>query len=166
MASPRRGVRHTVWSTAVSFHLAQYNVGRLLQPLEHESISGFVNGLEPINKLAEASPGFVWRYQTDEGDATALRPYDDDQIIINFSVWTNPDALRAYTYGPEHAAFLKRRREWFEAHVESHLVMWWVPSGSIPTVEEAGDRLEHLRTHGPTERAFTFRTRFDPPEST
>lgn len=149
----------------MTYHLAQYNVGRLLQPLEHDSIVGFVDGLEPMNRLAEKSPGFVWRYQTDEGDATALRPYDDDQIIINFSVWTDPDALRAYAYQSEHADYLRRRREWFAAHLESHLVMWWIPAGRIPAIDEADTRLGELRKNGPTERAFTFRSRFDPAQS-
>lgn len=149
----------------MTYHLAQYNIGRLLQPLEHDSIVGFVDGLEPMNRLAEESPGFVWRYQTEEGDATALRPYDDDQIIINFSVWTDPDSLRAYAYKSEHADYLRRRREWFEAHLESHLVMWWIPAGHVPAVAEADARLAELRDNGPTERAFTFRTRFDPPAS-
>ena len=146
-------------------HLAQYNVGRLLVPLDHQTIADFVDGLEPMNRLAEDSPGFVWRYQTEEGDATALRPFDDDQIIINFSVWTDPEALKAYTYQSEHAEYLRRRREWFEAHVESHFVMWWISADHSPTVAEANDCLLHMREHGPTERAFTFRTRFDPPAS-
>ncbi len=148
----------------MNHHLAQYNVGRLLRPLDHESIVGFVDGLEPMNRLAEDSPGFIWRYQTEEGDATALRPYDDDQVIINFSVWTDPDALQAYAYKSEHGNYLRRRREWFQAHIESHFVMWWIPAKHTPTAQEADERLQHLREHGPTDQAFTFRTRFDPPE--
>lgn len=145
------------------YHLAQYNIARLLAPLDDPSITDFVDALEPINRLAEDSPGFVWRHQTDEGDSTALRPYNDDRVIINFSVWTDPEALSQYTYKSDHVAVFRRRREWFESHLESHLVMWWVAEGHIPTVDEAAERLEKLRTNGPTPEAFTFRQRFDPP---
>jgi hypothetical protein len=148
----------------VKYHLAQYNVARLLEPLDHPSIADFVDALEPINRLAETSPGFVWRHQTEDGDSTSVRPYDDEQIIVNFSVWTDPDALSEYTYRSDHATVFKRRREWFERSFEPHLVMWWIPEGHIPTVEEAGDRLGRLRTDGPTPEAFTFRHRFDPPQ--
>jgi hypothetical protein len=149
----------------VTHHLAQYNIARLLTPLDDPSIADFVSALEPINRLAEDSPGFVWRHQTDEGDSTALRPYDDDRIIINFSVWTDPDSLWHYTYKSAHMDVFRRRREWFDSHVESHLVMWWIPAGHIPSIEEAAVRLEHLRAEGPTPEAFTFRHRFDPPDS-
>ncbi len=147
----------------MTWHLAQYNVARLLEPLEHPTLVDFVDALEPINRLAEESPGFVWRHQTDDGDSTAVRPYDDDQIIINFSVWKDVQSLHDYTYKSDHVNVFRRRREWFERNLEAHLVMWWVPAGHIPTVSEADDRLRVLRTNGPTPEAFTFRERFDPP---
>lgn len=146
-------------------HLAQYNIARLLAPLDDPSVADFVSALEPINRLAEAAPGFVWRHQTDEGDSTALRPYDDDRIIINFSVWTDPDALWDFTYKSDHMDVFRRRREWFDSHVEAHLVMWWIPEGHIPSIAEATARLEKLRSDGPTSEAFTFRQRFEPPSS-
>ena len=148
----------------MKYHLAQYNVARLLAPLDDPAIADFVSALEPINRLADESPGFVWRHQTEEGDSTALRPYDDDRIIINFSVWTDPDALWDYTYKSDHMAVFRRRREWFKSDVDAHLVMWWVPQGHIPSIEEAAERLERLRIDGPTPEAFTFRQRFDPPD--
>jgi hypothetical protein len=147
----------------VTHHLAQYNIARLLAPLDDPSIADFVSSLDPINRLAEESPGFVWRHQTDEGDSTALRPYDDDRVIINFSVWTDPDALWNYTYKSDHVDVFRRRREWFERNVEAHLVMWWIPEGHIPSIEEATERLEMLRSNGPTREAFTFRQTFAPP---
>ncbi len=147
----------------MTHHLAQYNIARLLAPLDDPAIADFVSALEPINRLAEEAPGFVWRHQTDEGDSTALRPYDDDQIIINFSVWTDPDSLWNYTYKSDHMDVFRRRREWFESHVEARLVMWWVPDGHIPSIEEADERLQKLRSEGPTPEAFNFRQRFDPP---
>jgi hypothetical protein len=138
-------------------------MARLLEPLDHPSIADFVASLEPINRLAEVSPGFVWRHQTEEGDSTSVRPYDDDRVIINFSVWTDPDALWDYTYKSDHVAVFRRRREWFHRNLEAHLVMWWIPEGHIPTVEEADERLQKLRADGPTAEAFTFKERFDPP---
>ena len=147
----------------MSWHLAQYNVARLLEPLDHPSISEFVENLEPINQLADDAPGFVWRHQTEEGDSTALRPFQDDQVIVNFSVWTDPDSLHEYTYKSDHVKVFRKRREWFKSHFEAHLVMWWVPAGHIPTVAEANEKLEVLRAHGPTPEAFTFRHQFDPP---
>lgn len=148
----------------MTWHLAQYNVARLIEPLDHPSLTDFVDALEPINRLAEESPGFVWRHQTDEGDSTAVRPYEDDQIIINFSVWEDVQSLHDYTYRSDHVTVFRRRREWFERNLEAHLVMWWVPEGHIPTVDEADDRLQALRANGPTAEAFTFRERFDPPD--
>lgn len=147
----------------MTWHLAQYNVARLLKPLDDPSIAEFVENLEPINSLADAAPGIVWRHQTEDGDSTAVRPYDDDEIIINFSVWTDPDSLHDYTYKSDHVKVLRKRREWFESHLQAHLVMWWVPAGHIPSVAEADDRLGLLRKHGPTPEAFTFRKRFDSP---
>ena len=141
-------------------HIAQLNVARMRAPLEDPSIAEFVAALVPINVAAEEAPGFVWRHQTEEGDSTALRPYDDDRIIINFSVWTDPESLWDYTYKSEHMDVFRRRREWFESHVEAHLVMWWIPDGHIPSIDEATDRLDMLRANGPTPEAFTFRQRF------
>jgi len=84
-------------------------------------------------------------------------------VIINMSVWESVEALAAYAYGAEHIAVLRRRREWFERMTHAHLVLWWIPRGHIPTVSEAEDRLDHLRAHGPTARAFTLRQHFPPP---
>ena len=144
------------------WQLAQLNVGRLLAPVESEEIAGFVAALDPVNVIADASPGFVWRLQTEAGNATDIRPTEDDLFLINMSVWADLESLRAFTYDTEHVAILRRRREWFERLATAHLVLWWVPTGHIPTVDEALDRLDHLRAHGPTPAAFTFRTPFEP----
>jgi hypothetical protein len=148
-----------------SWHLAQLNVGRLLAPVESEEIAGFVAALDPINAIADRSPGFVWRLQTEGGNATDIRPTEDDLFLINMSVWTDLEALRAFTYDTDHVAILRRRREWFERLATAHLVLWWVPAGHVPTVDEALVRLDHLRAHGPTPSAFTFRTPFGPEAS-
>jgi hypothetical protein len=94
-------------------HLAQVNVARLREALDRPSMQGFVDGLDPINALADASPGFVWRLQTDDGDATSLRVFDDQMMIVNMSVWTSVEALRAFVYASEHAGYLRRRSDWF-----------------------------------------------------
>ena len=147
----------------MSWHLTQLNVGRLHKPVEAPDNDDFMNNLDPINALAERSPGFVWRYQTAEGNATATRPFDDDQIIINFSIWESIDALSDYAYNSDHRDFLRRRGEWFERPDEPHLVCWWIPAGEIPTVDDAIVRLEKLRADGPSPVAFTIRHRYPPP---
>jgi Domain of unknown function (DUF3291) len=145
-----------------AFELAQLNVGRLLAPVDSDEISGFVAQLAPINALAEASPGFVWRLKTPAGDATAVRAYDDDLMIINLSVWATIEALRAFTYDSAHVNVLRGRRTWFERSIAAHLVLWWVPAGHRPSVEEAVSRLETLRRDGPSAAAFTLKTTFEP----
>ena len=144
------------------FQLAQLNVGRMLAPVDAPEIAGFVAELEPVNRLADASPGFIWRLQTAAGDATSIRPTEDDLFLINMSVWSSIESLRAFTYSTAHVEVLRRRREWFERLATAHLVLWWVPAGHIPTVDEALDRLDRLRRDGPTPAAFTFRTPFEP----
>ena len=147
-------------AAGTAHHLAQLNIGRTKAPLDSDLLSGFVEGLEHVNALADSSPGFVWRLQTEEGDATSIRAFEDDELmIVNMSVWESIEALWDFVYAGEHLAYMRRRREWFE-RIESHIVLWWVPAGHTPSVDEALDRLEHLRADGPSERAFTFKQRF------
>jgi Domain of unknown function (DUF3291) len=142
--------------------IAQLNIGRLRAPLDHPSIDGFRLNLDRINALAERSPGFVWRLQDDSGNATNIKLFEDELEIINLSVWESIDALADFAYRSAHVELLRRRREFFEVPSELILCLWWVPDGTIPTAQEAIGRLEHLRRHGPTPIAFTFRRRFDP----
>jgi hypothetical protein len=146
-------------------HLAQLNVGIIKAPLTSPVMADFVNNLDRINALAEASPGFVWRLQTDEGNATALRPTDDENLLVNMSVWEDAASLSRFVFKSAHVEIMRRRQEWFERMVEAYLVLWWVPKGHVPTVDEALHRLAHLRTHGPTPDAFNFRTAFPPPDA-
>jgi hypothetical protein len=145
-----------------SMHLAVFNIARLRAPMDDPQIDDFRNNLDPINALAEQSPGFVWRLQDASGNATNITPYDDPLVITNMAVWTSVDALADFTYRSGHREFLRRRRDFFEPPTEAIVVLWWLPEGHVPTMDEAMARLEHLRTHGPTPTAFTFRHRFEP----
>jgi hypothetical protein len=149
----------------MAHHLAQLNIGRILAPVDDPIMYGFMSKLDEINALAERSPGFVWRLKTDEGNATAIRPYEDNMLLVNMSVWESLDDLRQYVYRSNHADYLRQRKQWFEKFEGPYMVMWWIPAGHIPTVEEAKERLEHLRTHGDSAHAFTFAKPFAAPES-
>jgi Domain of unknown function (DUF3291) len=148
-----------------SWHLAQVNVATLLAPITSTQLSGFVARLEEINALADGAPGFVWRLQTEDGDATAIRAFDDGRIIVNMSVWKSIEALGAFVYRSRHIEVLRRRREWFARMTTPILALWWVPAGATPTVADAKRRLDLLERLGPTPDAFTFREPFPPPGS-
>jgi heme-degrading monooxygenase HmoA len=146
-------------------HLAQVNIGRILAPLDSDVMAGFVQRLDEINALADGSPGFVWRLQTEAGNATELRPYDDDTILLNMSVWESVAHLNAYVYRSAHAEVLKQRRQWFANFGRPIAALWWIPAGHIPTVPEAVERLAALQERGPSPYAFDFRNPFEPPEA-
>jgi len=148
--------------TTGTHHLAQVNVGRLLAPVDSEQIAGFVALLPPLNALADAAPGFVWRLQTEQGDATSIRTDPDPLIIVNMSVWESAEALWGYVYRSGHIEAMRRRREWFERHLQPYQALWWLPAGTLPSVEDGLARIEWVRRHGPTPEAFTFREAFDP----
>jgi hypothetical protein len=143
-------------------HIAQINVARMLHPLDDPRMAEFVDNLERINAIADASPGFVWRLQDEAGDATSFRPLAPD-LLINMSVWQTIDDLRAYVYGTDHADFLKNALNWFYKPDEARLALWWAPAGTIPAVEDGLERIERLRADGPTEFAFSFKQRFPMP---
>jgi hypothetical protein len=145
------------------YHLAQFNISTLRQPLDHPEIADFVAGLEAINGLADRSDGFVWRLQTDAGDLTSVRPFDDPEIIVNLSVWTSIDALRAFAYRSGHLDFLRRRAEWFVPMAGESVVGWWVPAGHLPDITEAKDRLARLNASGSAPDAFSLRRPFPSP---
>lgn len=149
----------------MSWHLAQVNIGRLRAPVDDPMIAEFKNALDRINALADETPGFIWRLQTEEGNATAIRPHAHDELLaINMSVWESIEALADYVYRSDHTTILRRRREWFEHYDGAYMAMWWVPAGHIPTVDEAMDRLAQLDGLGPTPNVFTFRHKFPPPD--
>lgn len=143
-------------------HLAQMNIARMKAPLESPVMAGFVARLDELNALADRSPGFVWRLQNEEGNATYLRPYGDDRIIFNLSVWESLEQLREYVYRGVHVDVLRQRHEWFTKFEGAYLTLWWVPAGHRPSVDEAKQRLDHLVEHGPTSFAFSFKATFPP----
>jgi hypothetical protein len=155
----------------MDYVVAQVNIGRLAAPLDTPQLVDFVAGLDPVNAVADSAPGFVWRLQTEDGNATALRVFEQDAegadggILINMSVWETVEDLAAFVYGEAHLAVLRRRREWFERLKDAYAALWWVPRGHIPTTVEAEDRVKHLRANGPTPRAFTLKVHFPPPGS-
>ncbi|WP_163511473.1 DUF3291 domain-containing protein [Fodinicola acaciae] len=154
----------------MTYQLAQVNYSRLLAPLDDPRLAAFVAGLEPVNAVADAAPGFVWRMQTEDGDATAIRAFEWDAgesagVIVNMSTWTSIEALAAFVYGPLHVAFLRQRRKWFEKVERPTTALWWVAAGHVPTTAEAEERILHLREHGPTPYAFTLRRHFPSPDA-
>ena len=148
-----------------NYHVAQVNIGRIKAPLDDPIMAGFMNRLDELNALADQSPGFVWRLQTGEGNATYFRPYDhDDRILLNMSVWENIETLKHYVYRTMHAELLRQRHDWFEKLTGTYTALWWVPQGHRPSIDEAKQRIARLDANGPTEFAFTFKTTFPPHE--
>jgi Domain of unknown function (DUF3291) len=152
----------------MAHHLAQVNVGRLVATLDDPQLEGFVAALDPVNAVADSAPGFVWRLQSESGNATDVEAFGWDRgdsvaIIVNMSVWTDLEHLTAFVYSPEHREVLRQRRQWFVPMKESYTACWWVPAGDLPTTEDAEERVRHLRQHGPTPWAFTMREHFTAP---
>lgn len=152
----------------MAFHLAQVNIARLAAPLDSPQLADFMDALDPVNAVADAAPGFIWRLQDEAGNATAIPAFEWDAgtsagVIVNMSLWRSADDLSAFVYGDEHRAVLRERRRWFEQMREAYTACWWVPSGHEPTTEEAEDRVRHLRRRGPSPYAFTLREPYAAP---
>jgi Domain of unknown function (DUF3291) len=146
------------------YNIAQVNIGRIRAELNDPVMAGFVNRLEEINALADASPGFVWRLIVNDGNATYLRPFGDPRMLLNMSVWETVEELRNFVFQTAHKELLRQRHAWFEKLTEVYTALWWVPMGHIPSVDEAKRRLAHLEANGPTQFAFTFQSVFQPDE--
>ncbi len=147
----------------MSHHLAQMNVGTILYDLADPRMKGFIDNLERINALAEASLGFVWRLQDEAGDATGIQVTDDPRVIVNLSLWETAEALFDFVYRSAHTGIMAQRRQWFLRPADAFQVLWWLPAGEVPTVEAGLARLQRLRDLGPTPEAFTFKQRFPAP---
>jgi hypothetical protein len=139
-------------------HLAQFNIGRIRYDIDDPRMADFTNNLALVNGIAERSVGFVWRYIDDSGNATNTRPYADPRIIVNFSVWESVDSLERFVWQTVHKRFYGRRPDWFEHFEGPSMVLWWVPVGHRPSVEEAVARIEHLKQHGASDHAFDWQT--------
>lgn len=163
---PRIDGSVNIYSMASNYyHLAQVNIGRARAPMDSPVMSGFVSQLERINALADRSPGFVWRLQTESGDATSVLPYEDPSIHINMSVWESVETLRDFVYRSHHLGVMRDRSQWFESMPEAYLALWWIPAGHIPSVAEARERLEFRRAFGDTPLAFSFAKNHPAPEA-
>ena len=150
------------------FHLAQVNIGRFRAPIEDPIMEGFRSQLDSINALADRTPGFLWRLQTEDGNATAVHAFEWDRagsagVLVNMSVWESVEALFEFVYKSRHVDFFRRRRAWFERFGRPYIALWWVPAATLPSAADARERLEYLEAHGPTPYAFTFKQRFAAP---
>jgi hypothetical protein len=144
----------------MEFHLAQLNIAKMLYSLDDPAMKDFVDALEPINALADKSDGFIWRLTGYGENATSLRIYGDEFLLVNMSVWKNIDSLHQYVYQSDHVEILKRKKEWFSKMSAMYMAMWYVPEGHFPTIEEAEERLTYRREHGDTPFSFSFKKPF------
>jgi hypothetical protein len=145
------------------WHLAQVNIGRLVAPRGDPRVTPFFEALDRINALAEASPGFVWRLKDEAGNATSIQYSPDPLLIPNMSVWTDAESLFDFVYRSAHTPVMARRRDYFERFEGAYQALWWIPAGTVPTVNDALSRLWMIDRFGPTQDAFTFKARFPKP---
>jgi hypothetical protein len=145
------------------WHLAQVNIGRLVASRGDPRVQPFFDALDEINALADSSPGFVWRLKGDGNNATDIQATADPLLIPNMSVWEDADSLFQFVYRSAHTPVMAKRRDYFERFDGAFQALWWIPAGTIPTVNDALSRLWHLDRFGPTAHAFTFKKRFPPP---
>lgn len=136
----------------------------MLAGYDDEVMAGFVARLDPVNAVADSSPGFVWRYESDHEDPEEVRVFDDKLILFNMSVWESVEALEEFAYQSIHLEVLQKKSNWFERPTRTPLVLWWVKAGHIPGVVEAKERFDLLWRLGPTPQAFTFKERFPQPQ--
>lgn len=146
-----------------NFHIAEFNIARIHDSLEQELLSELLSENDRINKLADLAPGFVWRYQNAGIDGLGPRIFNDQNIILTFSVWESIEALSQFVYNGPHMKIMRKRKQWFRL-LENYMVLWWIPADHIPNTDEAKERLRYLQIHGVTPKAFTFDKRFSAPE--
>ena len=148
----------------MKYHLAELNVARIKYPLEHPLMREFTDFLEPVNQFAEKSPGFIWRLKDDLGRSSSYveSPYSDKMVLVNLSLWKDPESLKHFTYNTAHSYFLKNKVRWFDKMYGHHMVLWWEIAGDIPTIDKGLDKLNYLNKHGPSPAAFDFKKIYDP----
>lgn len=142
------------------FHLAQANIARFRASLDDPIMKEFVDFIEPVNKFAEESPGFVWRLKDEQGRSASYiqSPFQDEMMAVNISVWEDVASFKGFVYSSVHSYFLKNKKKWFDMNGPSQFVMWWLPAGQMPTIAMAKEKLEFIEKNGPSAQAFTFRT--------
>jgi hypothetical protein len=146
------------------FNIAEINIAKIKGvDINDPVMKEFVDNLDGVNAIAESSSGFVWRLKDESNNATSINPYNDEQIIINISVWESIEALENFMYKTFHSNFLKRRKEWFQAFGKVSTAMWWIPKGQVPTIEEAVEKLDYLQKNGSSELVFDFKNKFPVP---
>ena len=136
-------------------HVAQINVATLRAPVDDPATAEFVDNLDPINAIADGTKGFVWRLQTERGNATSIQAFADPMTLVNMSVWESVKALQEYAYRSPHRDFVARRREWF-VDGSSRYALWRVPPGEIPGLADGKARLDFISLYGPSPYAFRF----------
>lgn len=144
------------------FHLCQVNIGLAKAPMDDPIMHGFASQLDRINQLADNSPGFVWRLQSDSGNATDILLYENPLMLYNMSVWESIDALFEYTYHSDHTAVMVHRKQWFNPMSGPYMALWWIPAGQLPAMPEGKARIDYLTAHGPSPVAFHFKNVFPP----
>lgn len=141
--------------------LAQVNIARMRAPIDDPLMADFVNNIDRINEIAESQPGFVWRLKGDDGNALAMRVFEDDRLLINVSTWRDIDALYAFTYQTAHKEFIRRKKEWFGKLEAMHMALWYTDTAEVHP-QEAKDRLLYLQEHGSSPHAFSFKEKYSP----
>lgn len=144
-------------------HLAQLNIARSRFTKGDAEMQDFVEALDPVNALADETPGFVWRLISDQYNSATVEEFESQGWLVNMSVWESFEDFRAFFTTGLHLSIMRRRAEWFHQSEQATSVLWWVPAGHIPTFEEAMSRLQTLRENGPGPQAFSFSASFDPP---
>ncbi len=147
----------------MTYHLAQANIARFRASLDHPIMKEFVDFLEPVNKFAEESPGFVWRLKDEEGRPASFieSPFKDEMMAVNISVWEDVESFKNFVYGSVHSYFLRNKKKWFDLGGPSQFVMWWLPEGELPTIEMAKEKLELYELKGASTDVFSFKEFYD-----
>lgn len=147
----------------IKYHLAQVNIAFAKAEMDTKIMEGFVSRLDEINKVADNAEGFIWRLQSDDGDSTTFRMFKEPLLLVNMSVWKDIKSLKDFVYKTIHVEMIKDRQAWFRKYVDTHQVLWWIPEGYIPTLEDAKEKLDKLQKSGPSVDAFHFGKPFSKP---
>ena len=156
---------------SVNYHLAHANIAWMHGTANEPVMSGLVQRIDEITRLAETSKGFVWRVPNSEATLESFEVFREDfpgfdpaRFFYNMSVWESVEDLREYTLFSAHTEMIHERRQWLDSIAGANVALWWIPAGYHPTVAESAERLRHVRKFGPTSHAFTLRKSFEHPE--